>query len=235
MSRRQAAEAIAKATKVAQEKAAQELIIKKISDFKARKGYKIVQVKYIPGVARTLEPNQRILGRGYFWSETGEKELCYALEVPANVAAPIKKDFERAKAENRRKYRHRIWNKKHTKLIMCPFTNSCSKCPFADHPEDIFPSEAEEHQEFSYDVINEEKVPVAPGAYGSAESIDHSLEMEQMLQAIKALNDQLFYNFAVLFSQGCEYEDMMEELGIDFDGIKTCYFRYIEYKNEYLD
>ena len=39
MSRRQAAEAIAKA---AQEKAAQELIIKKISDFKARKGYKIV-------------------------------------------------------------------------------------------------------------------------------------------------------------------------------------------------
>ena len=232
MSRRQAAEAIAKA---AQEKAAQELTIKKISDFKARKGYKIVQVKYIPGVARTLEPNQRILGRGYFWSETGEKELCYALEVPANVADPLKKDFEKVKAENRRKYRHRIWNKKRTKLIMCPFSNSCSKCPFADHPEEIFPSEAEEHQELSYDEINEEKVSVAPGAYGSAESMDRRLEKEQMLQAIKALNDQLFYDFAVLFSQGCEYEDMMEELGIDFDGIKTYYFRYVKYKNESLD
>lgn len=232
MSRRQAAEAIAKA---AQEKAAQELTIKKISDFKARKGYKIVQVKYIPGVARTLEPNQRILGRGYFWSETGEKELCYALEVPANVADPLKKDFEKVKGENRRKYRHRIWNKKRTKLIMCPFSNSCSKCPFADHPEEIFPSEAEEHQELSYDEINEEKVSVAPSAYGSAESMDRRLEKEQMLQAIKALNDQLFYDFAVLFSQGCEYEDMMEELGIDFDDIKTYYFRYVEYKNEYLD
>lgn len=227
MLKKQAEEAISKAT--------QEFTIKKISDFKARKGYKIVQVKYIPDVVTTTDPKYRILGRGYFWSENGEKELCYALEVPAYEATPLIRDFEKVKGENRRKNRHRIWNKKRTKLIMCPFSNSCSKCPFADHPEEIFPSEAEEYQELSFDEINDEKLSVAPGDYGSAESIIYNLETQEMMKAIRSLGDQTLFKFVSLLRQGYEYDEIMEELGLDLDGIKTCYIKYIKYKNFYIN
>lgn len=226
MLRKQAKEAISKA--------AQEFTIKKISDFKARKGYKIVQVKYIPGVVTTTDPKYRILGRGYFWSENGEKELCYALEVPAYEAIPLIRDFEKVKGENRRKNRHRIWNKKRTKLIMCPFSNSCSKCPFANHPEEIFPSEAEEHQELSFDEINEEKLSVAPGDHGSAESIIYNLETQEMMKDIRS-HDQTLFEFVSLLIQGYEYDEIMEELGLDLDGIKTCYIKYSKYKNFYIN
>lgn len=227
MLRKQAEKAISKA--------AQDLSIKKISDFKARKGYKIVPVKYIPGVVTTTEPKYRILGRGYFWSENGKKELCYALEVPACEAEQLIKDFERIKGENRRKNRHRIWNKKRTKKIMCPFTNSCSQCPFADQPEEIFPSEAEEHQEVSFDKINEEKASVAPGNYGSTESILYNLETQEMMRAIRSLDDPTLFKFVSLFRQNYEYEELMKELGLDLDGIRNYYKKYIHYKNIYID
>lgn len=227
MLRKKAEEAISNAT--------QDLTIRKVSDFKARRGYKIVQVKYIPGVVTTADPKYRILGRGYFWSENGEKELCYALEVPANEAAPLIRDFERIKGENRRKNRHRIWNKKRTKLIMCPYSNSCSKCPFADHPEEIYPSEAEAHQELSFDEINEETVSAAPENYGSAESIYYNIETQEMMKAIKSLDNQTLFNFVSLLKQGYEYEEIMEELGLDLDGIRDCCLKYIEYKNAYID
>lgn len=227
MKAQQAAQAIKKATI--------DLTIRKPSDFKPRKGYKLVHVKYIRGVAPTTDPTYRILGRGYFWTEKGTKELCYVLEIPTQEAEPLIKDFEKVKGENRRKNRHKIWNKKRTKKIMCPFTNSCSKCPFADHPEEIFPSEAEEHQELSYEEINDEKISVSPRAHGSAESILYSIEAQEMMKAIRALDDQTLYDFVDLFRQGYEYEEIMKELGLDFDGIKTYYFKYIEYKNIYLD
>ena len=213
--------------------AAHDFTIKSVKQLKARKGYKIVQVKYIQGVV--TESKYRIIGRGYFWNDAGKKELCYALEVPEDEAEQLIKDFENAKAENRRKYRHRIWNKKRTKLIMCPFKNSCSKCPFADHPEEIFPSEAEENQPLSLNEINEERVYVAPESYGSAESMDRGIQMREMLEAIRALNNQLLLNFVSLLNSGCECDEMMDELGLDLDGIKGCYDRYIVYKNEYLD
>lgn len=216
-------------------KASSNLAIKKISDFKARTGYKIVQTKYIPGVVTTTEHNCRILGRAYFWSENGEKELCLVLEVPTGMATNLKRDFEREKGENRRKNRHRIWNKKRTKLIMCPFSNSCSKCPFANHPEEIFPSEAEEHQELSFDEINDEKLSVAPGDYGSAESINYNLETQEMMKAIRSLDDQTLFEFVSLLRQEYEYDEIMEELGLDLDGIKDCYVRYIDYKRKFLD
>lgn len=227
MLKKQAEEAISKA--------AQDITIKKVSDFKAREGYKIIQVKYIPEVVTTTDSQYRILGRGYFWSENGEKELCYALEVPADEAAPLIKDFERIKGESRRKNRHRIWNKKRTKLIMCPFSNSCSRCPFADHPEEIFPSEAEEHQELSFDEVNEKKLSAAPEDYGSTESIYYNLEMQEMMKAIKSLDDQTLFHFVSLLRQGYEYNEIMNELGLDFDGIKDCYLKYIEFKNIYID
>ena len=210
-----------------------DLTIRKPSEFKPRKGYKLVHMKYSSDLTPTADSTHRILGRGYFWTEKGIKELCYVIEVPVNEAVSLNRMFENEKAEYRRAHRCKIWNKKRTKKIMCPFTNTCSKCPIP--PEERFPSEAEEHQELSYDEINEEKLSLPPDAFGSAENMDLRLEMQQMLKAIKDLKDQLFYNFAVLFSQGYEYEDVMEELGIDRDGIKTCYAKYIYYKKEYLD
>lgn len=227
MLRKQAEEAISKAI--------QDFTIKKISDFKARKGYKIVHVRYIPGVVTTTDPKYRILGRGYFWSENGEKKLCYALEVPVDEAIPLIRDFEKVKGENRRKNRHRIWNKKRTKLIMCPFTNSCNKCPFANHPEEIYPSEAETHQELSYDEINDEKLSVAPGGYGSEESILYNLETQEMMKAIRSLNNQTLFKFVSLLRQGYEYDEIMEELGLDLEDIRTCYIKYIKYKKIYVE
>lgn len=210
---------------------------KKASIYKARKGYKIVQVPVIPGVITTVDPDkgQRILGKGFFWNETGELVLCYALEIPANQAAPLNRDFERIKGTFRRAHRCKIWNAKHTKKIMCPFTNTCSKCPFADRPEEIFPSEAEEHQELSFDEINDEKLSVAPGNYGSAESINYNLETQEMMKAIRSLEDQTLFDFVSLLRQGYEYDEIMEELGLDISGIKDCYVRYIDYKSKYLD
>ena len=133
-----------------------DLTIRKPSDYKPRKGFKLVHVKYIPDVAPTADATHRILGRGYFWGEKGIKELCYVLEIPANEATPLNRMFENGKAEYRRAHRHKIWNKKRTKLIMCPFTNSCSDCPFKDKPEEIFPSEAE--MILSYEDVNQDKV-----------------------------------------------------------------------------
>lgn len=210
-----------------------DLIIRKPRDFKPRKGYKLVHEKYISGVAPTADSTHRILGRGYFWTEKGIKELCYVIEVPTNEAVPLNRMFENEKAEYRRAHRCRIWNKKHTKKIMCPFTNTCSKCPVP--PEDRFPSEAEEHQELSFDEVNEDKLSVSHNVYGSAENMYHKLEMEEMIKAIKTINDQNFLNFVLLFSQGTEYEDIMEELDLDLDDIRVYYERYIYYKNEYLD
>ncbi len=228
---KQALEAI---TKAAQEKTLQELTIKKISEFKARKGYEIIQVKFIPRVVRATDPKHRILGCGYFWSETGEKEFCYVLEVPADEAAPLLKDFEKIKGENRRKYRHRIWNKKCTKKIMCPFTNFCSKCPFADHPEDIFPSEAEEHQKLSYEEINEEKVSVPPEAYGSEESIFYNYQRQEMMNAIKSHEDPIFVKFLSLNRQGFELAEIMEKLNLVREDIERFGQKLMKYMDDYI-
>ncbi len=211
--------------------------IKKASIYKARKGYKIVQVPVIPGVITTVDPDkgQRILGKGFFWNETGELVLCYALEIPANQAAPLNRDFEREKGAFRRAHRCKIWNAKHTKKIMCPFTNTCSKCPFADRPEEVFPSEAEEHQELSFDKINEDKLSVSPETFGSEENIHQNLEIQEMMKSIRSLDDPSLFKFVSLLRQGYEYDEIMEELDLDIDDIKDYYTRYINYKRKFLD
>lgn len=210
---------------------------KKASIYKARKGYQIVQVPVIPDVAATVDEDkdQHILGKGFFWSETGELRLCYALEIPEDQATLLNRDFEREKGEYRRSHRCRIWNKKRTKKIMCPFSNSCCKCPYAEHPEEAFPSKAEVYQELSYDEINDEKLSVAPMDYGSAEYICYNLEAQEMMKAIRSLDDPSFFKFVSLLRQGYEYNEIMDKLGLDLDGIKDYYVRYIEYKSKYLD
>ena len=214
--------------------AVQELTIKKISDFKARKGYKIVQVKYIPGVSIVTDRNQRILGRGYFWNEKGERELCYALEIPADIATPVKRLFENEKAEHRRKYRHRIWNDKHTKKIMCPFTNSCSKCPFADRPEEILSSEAEEYQELSFDEVNEDKLSVPDKAFGSEKSIFYGLQEEEMLETIKSDDEAAFIKLVSLNRQGYELTEIMEKLNLLKEDVERLGHKLEKYMDNYI-
>lgn len=210
---------------------------KKASIYRARKGYKIVPVPVIPGVITTVDPDkgQRILGKGFFWNETGELVLCYALEIPANQAAPLNRDFEREKGAFRRAHRCKIWNAKHTKKIMCPFTNTCSKCPFADRPEEVFPSEAKEHQELSFDKVNEDKLSVSPETFGSEENIHQNLEIQEMMKSIRSLDDPSLFKFVSLLRQGYEYDEIMEELDLDIDDIKDYYTRYINYKRKFLD
>ena len=50
---------------------------KKASIYKARKGYKIVQVPVIPGVAVTVDADkdEHLLGKGFFWLIFGAEEL----------------------------------------------------------------------------------------------------------------------------------------------------------------
>jgi hypothetical protein len=217
---------------------------KKASIYKARKGYKIVQVPVIPNVVATVDEDkdQHILGKGFFWTETGELKLCYALEIPEDQAAPLNRDFERAKGEYRRAHRCKIWNKKHTKKIMCPFSNSCSKCPYADHPEEIFPSEAEEHQELSFDEVNEDKLAVAPDTFGSAEHTHLSIEMQEMMEKLKSLEDQTLYTIATMLNQTFEIKAVQEglkeiqtQLDIDDDSMKAYATEYITYYRSYID
>ena len=205
--------------------------------YKPRKGHKIIQVKYNPGFIPAVDPDkdERILGVGYFWNEHGELEKCYALEVPSDVAAPINRDFENAKGEFRRAHRHKIWNKKHTKKIMCPFTNSCSKCPFADHPEEIFPSEAEEHTEVSYDEVNQDRISVKPESFGSAESMDLGIEMEEMMEKLKSLEDQTLYILGTLLNLQYEYKEIQQYLKLDDDNMEAYAHKYITYYRKYID
>lgn len=212
-----------------------DLTIRKPSDFKPRKGYKLVHERQINGVAPTADSTHRILGRGYFWTEKGTKELCYVIEVPTNEAEPLNKMFENEKAKYRRAHRCKISNKKHTKKIMCPFTNTCSKCPFAEHPEEIFPSEAEEHQELSFDEVNEDRLSVSADTFGSEKNILQNLEIQEMMNAIRSLDDPSLFKFVFLLRQGYEYDEIMQELGIDINGIKDYYVRYIDYKRKFLD
>lgn len=217
---------------------------KKASIYKARKGYKIVQVPVIPGVVATVDEDkdQHILGKGFFWTETGELKLCYALEIPEDQAAPLNRDFERAKGEHRRAHRCKIWNKKRTKKIMCPFSNSCSKCPFAEHPEEIFPSEAEEHQELSFDEVNEDKLYTSPDAFGSSEYTHLSLEMKEMMDKLKSLEDKTLYIIGTILNQEHEIKviqdrlkDIQNELHIDDDHMKAYATEYITYYRSYID
>ena len=215
---------------------------KKASIYKARKGYKIVQVPVIPGVVATVDEDkdQHILGKGFFWTETGELKLCYALEIPEEQAAPLNRDFERAKGEYRRAHRCKIWNKKHTKKIMCPFSNSCSKCSIP--PEERFPSEAEEHQELSYDEVNEDKLSVSPDSFGSAEHMHLSIEMEEMMAKLKSLEDKTLYIIGTMLNQEHEIKviqdrlkDIQNQLHIDDERMEAYANEYITYYRSYID
>ncbi len=217
---------------------------KKASIYKARKGYKIVQVPVIPGVAVTVDADkdEHLLGKGFFWSEEGELILCYALEIPAEQATPLNRDFENRKAAHIRAHRCKIWNAKRTKKIMCPFSNSCSKCPYAEHPEEIFPSEAEEHQELSFDEINEDKLSVDPDSFGSTEHMHLSIEMEEMMEKLKSLEDQTLYTIATMLNQTFEIKAVQEnlkeiqtQLDIDDDSMKAYATEYITYYRNYID
>ncbi len=217
---------------------------KKASVYKARKGYKVVQVPVIPGVVTTVDEDkdQHILGKGFFWTETGELKLCYALEIPEGQAAPLNRDFERAKGEYRRAHRCKIWNKKHTKKIMCPFSNSCSKCPYADTPEERFPSEAEEHQELSFDEVNEDKLSVSPDCFGSAEHTEHNIQMKEMMAKLKGLEDQTLYIIGTMLNQEHEIKviqerlkDIQAKLDIDDEHMKAYAYEYITYYRSYID
>ena len=219
-----------------------DLTIRKPSDYKPRKGYKLVHERYISGVAPTADSTHRILGRGYFWTEKGLKELCYVIEVPATEAVPLNKMFENEKAEYRRAHRCKIWNKKHTKKIMCPFTNTCSKCPFAEHPEEIFPSEAEEYQELSFNEVNEDKVSVSPDSYGSEEHMQLSIEMEEMMAKLKSLEDKTLYIIGTMLNQEHEIKviqdrlkDIQSQLNIDDERMEAYATEYITYYRSYID
>ncbi len=229
MLQEQAAQAIANAVNA--QKA------KKASIYKARKGYKIVQVPLIPGVVATVDKDkdQRILGTGFFWSETGELKLYYALEIPANQAAPINRDFEREKGEYRRAHRCRIWNKKRTKKIMCPFTNSCKRCPFADHPEEIFPSEAEEYESVSFDEVNQDKLSMSPDSFGSKESMELSAEMEELMNKLHSLEDKTLYILGALLNLQYEVNEIQKYLNLDDDRMKSYTVEYINYYHDYID
>lgn len=233
MKRQQANKAISNAS--------QDLTIKKISDFKARKGFKIVQVKYIPGVSIITGENQRILGRGYFWNEHGEKELCYALEIPADEATPLNRMFENEKAKYRRSHRCKIWNEKHTKKIMCPYTNTCGKCPCANKPEEKFPSEAEEHQEISFDEVNEDKLSVSTDSFGSAEHTEYNLQMEEMMAKLESLKDKTLYIIGTLLNQEHEIKviqdglkDIQNQLQIDDKRMEAYTYEYSIYYRNYI-
>ena len=214
------------------------------SIYKARKGYKIVQVPVIPGVVATVDEDkdQHILGKGFFWTETGELKLCYALELPEDQAAPLNRDFERAKGEYRRAHRCKIWNKKRTKKIMCPFSNSCSKCPYADKPEERFPSEAEEHQELSFDEVNEDKLSVSHDCFGSAEYTEHNSQMKEMMAKLKSLEDQTLYIIGTILNQEHEIKviqdrlkDIQRKLDIDDERMEAYATEYITYYRSYID
>ena len=210
---------------------------KKVSIYRARKGYKIVPVPVIPGVVTTVDPDkgQRILGKGFFWSEEGELILCHALEIPKDQADPLNRDFENRKGEYRRAHRCKIWNKKRTKKIMCPFTNSCNKCPYANHPEEKLPSEAEEHEERSFDEVNEDKLSVAPENFGSAEHMNLSIEMEEMMEKLKSLEDQTLYILGTLLNLQYEYKEIQQYLKLDDDNMEAYAHKYITYYRKYID
>lgn len=210
-----------------------DLTIKKPTDFKPRKGYKLVHVKCIRGVIPTADATHRILGRGYFWTENSTKELCYVLEVPATEAVPLNKMFENEKAEYRRAHRCRIWNKKRTKKIMCPFTNTCSNCPFADHPEEIFPSEAETL--LSYEEVNQDKVSVPDEAYGSERSIFYGPQEAEMLKAIKSDEEEVFIKLVSLNRQGYELAEIMDKLNLVKEDIERLGHKLEQYMDEYID
>ncbi len=207
---------------------------KKASIYKARKGYKIVQVPVIPGVAVTVDEDkdEHLLGTGFFWSEEGELILCYALEIPAEQATPLNRDFENRKAAHRRAHRCKIWNAKHTKKIMCPFSNSCGKCPYTE--EERLPSEAEEHQEVSFDVVNEDKLHTSPDSFGSAENMELGVQMKEMMDKLKSLEDQTLYTLGTLLNLQYEVEEIQNRLNLDDESMREYSVEYIMYYHKYI-
>lgn len=150
--------------------------------------------------------------------------------------------YENEKAEYRRAHRCKIWNKKRTKKIMCPFTNICSKCPFAEHPEEIFPSEAEEHQELSFDEVNEDKLYADLDTFGSEEHMHLSIEMEEMMAKLKSLEDKTLYVIGTMLNQENEIKviqerlkDIQNQLHIDDERMKAYAIEYITYYRSYID
>lgn len=209
-----------------------DLTIRKPRDFKPRKGYKLVHLVYSSDLTPTADSDHRVLGRGYFWTEKGIKELCFVIEVPEYEATPLNRMFENEKAEYRRAHRCKIWNKKHTKKIMCPFSNTCSKCTIP--LEERFPSEAEEHQELSFDEVNDEKVSLAPEAHGSAESIFCGVQEQEMMEAIKSQEKQIFFKLISLNRQGFELNEIMEKLDLVMEDVERLGHKLEKYIENYI-
>lgn len=209
---------------------------KKKSDiFKTREGYKNVQVDIIKGVAIPPEDQPHIKGKSYCWSDKNDIREYYIMEVPDAQATLLNRDFECRKGEFRRDHRCQIWNKKRTKLIMCPFTNSCKKCPFFDNPDEVFPCKAKADAPLAYDEVNEDKLAVADESFGSAKSMDNNIEKDEMLAAILAAEGPGLYHFAALLDAGYPHEEIMDILRIDFEQLKAYTIKYINYKKEYVE
>ncbi|MBQ6134301.1 MAG: hypothetical protein IJI65_09130 [Lachnospiraceae bacterium] len=209
-----------------------DLTIRKAGDFKPRKGFKLVHEEYVNGVAPTADSMHRILGRAYFWGKEGTKELFYVIEVPANEAVPLNRLFENEKGEYRREHRHRIWNEKRTKLIMCPYTNSCSDCPFKDKPEEIFPSEAE--MLLSYEDVNQDKVCLPDEAFGSEKCIFYNSQEDEMLTAIKS-DEAVLFKLVSLNRQGYELAEIMETLNLVKEDLERLGHKLEKYVDDYID
>ena len=204
--------------------------------FKTRKGYKNVQVDIIKGVAIPPEDLPHIKGTAYCWPDEGDKKKeYYIMEVPEEQAIPINRDFERRKGEYRREHRHYIWNKKHTKLIMCPFTNTCKNCPFRDKPDEIFPCFAEAMAPLSYDKVNEDKLEAGPEVFGTIENIEYGLEEDEMMKAIRQNEGEKVFQFVKLLREGTEYQEIMELIHIDMAQVKSFTHIYRDYKEKYLE
>ena len=83
--------------------------------------------------------------------------------------------------------------------------------------------------------MNEDRLSVSADTFGSEKNILQNLEIQEMMNAIRSLDDPSLFKFVFLLRQGYEYDEIMQELGIDINGIKDYYVRYIDYKRKFLD
>lgn len=124
---------------------------------------------------------------------------------------------------------------------MCPYTNTCSKCPYADKPEDKFPSEAEEHQELSFDEVNEDKLSISADSSGSTEHTEYNMQMEEMMAKLESLENKTLYIIASMLNQEHEIKvirnrlkDIQNQLHIDDERLEAYAYEYSIYYRNYI-
>ena len=87
----------------------------------------------------------------------------------------------------------------------------------------------------SFDAVNQDKLSTSPDSFGSKESMNLSIEMEELMDKLHSLEDKTLYILGSLLNLQYEVNEIQKYLNLDDDRMKSYSVEYINYYHNYID